>query len=1502
MGSNGSPLLKDMHLKPQNDELKPMGLHPQAFVDALRHTLADMPDFMGFGSNRSLSTSCHNLHPPPRIAEATPSNPGFPHNNAPWRFPMRYLNHLGLSLEKEASSPFEMSRNATFPASVNDPVSPSSSNAPNSHSPLEGSKRQSLWRLYAERRATLPNLTNVNESLPAQHSTSRPWVPTMLSSNEPRRSVRERWQQLGDKIKVKNRKKKEERKQHERSANLIAQLSAVTPAINILASSFQRDQHHRKKMPVLMDQISVKILASDAEGGNRSQVLVKVEVEYAGLIKWVVHREFRDFLKLHTRYRLAELQAGHIRGGKTLPKFPRAALPLRGKRPDDNDRIPSKDLSRTLGSGLAAGIGALAGAVGGAGILMKSEPFAIMQRKRLEEYLQSLIRLLMFRGESNRLCRFLELSAMGIRLASEGSYHGKEGHLIIVGGKGTNVRIGCSPSAFAERHKPKWFLVRHSYVICLNSAEGMDIYDVFMVDLDFKIESKSLLDTLSPRQSKLHHTHPQHHIFKLSNSERNLKLIAKNERQMSQFVHSIKSMSENNEWAVNHRFDSFAPVRHNVACHWLVDGRDYFWNVSRAIYRARDSIYIHDWWLSPELHLRRPAAHSYRWRLDRLLQKKAEEGVKIFVIVYHNVGQTVPIDSQYTKNTLINLHPNIFVQRSPSHLRQQTFFWAHHDKICIIDYDIAFCGGLDLCYGRWDTSEHVLADNRPLGFGDGHEDQIPSDPQIWPGKDYSNPRILDFHTLDKPFEELYDRSEVPRMPWHDVSMLVVGQPARDLTRHFIQRWNYFIRQKKPNRPTPFLLPPPDFHSAELENLGLTGTCEVQILRSASAWSLGTTSRTEHSIMNAYCACIRKSEHFVYIENQFFVTSTVCDGTKIENHIGDALFERIVRAHEEQDNWKAVILVPLMPGFQNTVDSQDGGSIRLIMHAQYRSICRSEHSLWGRLHKHDIKPKDYIRFYGLRGWGEIGDHGQVVTEMTMIVDDRVAIIGSANINERSMRGNRDSEAAIIIRDRDMMESTMGGDPYAVGRFPHTLRMRLQREHLGINVDHLEQQERMMDGLDKSPPWRNHDGWDPEKQNDIGGPDKIDTVKYEKPQAAPVLIRMGPLTSPSFNHDVDWVQEKNKDNRQGTISSSSEDEAEEPNIRLKLKGVGEKLRQAATIKDGKIGRTKVTTTTNQIPGVTSDYCGKQPQPEVCKEELEQAKRDPEKHFSHQLSNGSSKREYSSSSIPDSAHPPSNPPSAANTPPLSDSTPKQGIARIHPGNGNTSIPSQEELGKPLISTVTGRIIPHIDPQGFKDPLVDEFFHDVWHATAKNNTKIFRNVFRPMPDNLVQTWREYKAWVIYGEKLARSQGFKHRKMTEQEKQHGYSCPPAAQKFQKPKAVGHGKLDETLDECAEKGGYEFSEHSKEANYHEKEKVESNETLGPVEPSSCNDTHRKRRTTFKKLNFSVDQVPEEEVIHQALGEVRGHLVEWPTEWLLKEDETGNWLYSMDKIVPFEIYD
>lgn len=43
---------------------------------------------------------------------------------------------------------------------------------------------------------------------------------------------------------------------------------------------------------------------------------------------------------------------------------------------------------------------------------------------------------------------------------------------------------------------------------------------------------------------------------------------------------------------------------------------------------------------------------------------------------------------------------------------------------------------------------------------------------------------------------------------------------------------------------------------------------------------------------------------------------------------------------------------------------------------------------------------------------------------MIVDDQKVIIGSANINDRSLLGDRDSEIAIIVQDQNMKKDSSG----------------------------------------------------------------------------------------------------------------------------------------------------------------------------------------------------------------------------------------------------------------------------------------------------------------------------------------------------------------------------------------------------------------------------------------------------------------------------------------------
>ena len=1367
---------------------------------------------------------------------------------------------------------------------------------------------------------------------------------------------------------------------HAKSAELIAELTAGIPAALIVASMFQRDENHRRRIPVLLEQVKLSITDNKQSGpkatDGRHQIF-QIEMEYGnGLtrMKWVINRSLRDFVTLHGRYKanLAAKKYIQLKGSDArtrLPKFPRSAFPyartiLRSLDSDsDNEtHVDPEAAANTIvnagsttspteadaetdinvrpvastprrksmgfirrkssinqdpgGGGVVSAIAAAAGAVTGVSVSANARKDAHdrQQRRDLEAYLREMIKYLIFRPESNRLCKFLELSALGIRLAAEGSYHGKEGPLHVSSRKTLDIARGWTPSKTQNYRQYKWFLVRHSYVVCVDSPEEMNIFDVFLVDSKFEVKAKEKSVPLRKQNAKEFAKttkesakHPQHHHMKLVNFERKLRLIAKNERTLYQFRDSIRLMRENTPWSKPNRYDSFAPVRSGVFAQWLVDGRDYMWNVSRAISMAKDVIYIHDWWLSPELYMRRPAVISQKWRLDRLLQRKAREGVKVFVIVYRNINSAIPIDSEYTKFSLLDLHPNVFVQRSPNQIRQNTFFWAHHEKICVVDHMVAFVGGIDLCFGRWDTPQHTVADAKPTGYEDGQSD-VPKDAdhcQLWPGKDYSNPRVQDFYALDKPYEEMYDRFKVPRMPWHDISMQVVGQPARDLTRHFVQRWNYLLRQRKPTRPTPFLLPPPDFIPADLEALGLDGTCEVQILRSCANWSIGTPQLVEHSILNAYVKMIEQSDHFVYIENQFYVSSCEVEGTRIENGIGDALVERAIRAYENNEEWKAVIIIPLMPGFQNTVDSQDGTSVRLIMSCQYRSICRGEGSIFHRLKDRNIEPEEYISFYSLRSWGEIGPTKQLVTEQLyihakcMVVDDRIAIIGSANINERSMRGDRDSECAAVVRDTDMLWSTMAGERYRVGRFPHTLRVRLMREHLGVDVDEVVDQEQQEQADKASQKWEEdmdrYHGEDLARSPSPDNGERAAGFQTEHANDEEALLRAESLAS--FNHDVDWEQQGNPNilnNKRPTqdarVSGNKEHESD-------VAGFGTDKMAEADAAGVSGGRDTITTTENR---------------EVL--------------LSSQAVEGCERRSLKAES----------PQSQSSFYVQEDMAPLSRSDDTDVGGQPIQLAFSQKSFEQLSPSITELKYPAVEPDCMRDPLSNTFT-DIWHTVAENNTKLFRTVFRCMPDNEVKTWKEYTEYAAYAARFSDAQGGGKSKDRIQHEAPGSSGPPGLDPVtEKVRSlgtlggkVGDGKVGPTSnmqsitgteanqpmtmakveDWAAEANRLQAERQSKrstqngtqhssnndldekstlrcspdtEASLNEKAtKTSSGPAVEKEETANAGNQKRRKRATTRgskqEFRASDDMISPQDA-NKLLNGVQGHLVLWPYDW------------------------
>ncbi|EOC3058774.1 phospholipase D-like domain-containing protein [Cronobacter dublinensis] len=97
--------------------------------------------------------------------------------------------------------------------------------------------------------------------------------------------------------------------------------------------------------------------------------------------------------------------------------------------------------------------------------------------------------------------------------------------------------------------------------------------------------------------------------------------------------------------------------------------------------------------------------------------------------------------------------------------------------------------------------------------------------------------------------------------------------------------------------------------------------------------------------------------------------------------------------------------------------------------------------------------EYVTLLNLRDHGEL--NGTAVTEQIyvhsklMIVDDRYVLVGSANINDRSLSGDRDSELAVMISDTEHGFTDLDGSGTAVPfrKFARDLRQKAWRKWMG-----------------------------------------------------------------------------------------------------------------------------------------------------------------------------------------------------------------------------------------------------------------------------------------------------------------------------------------------------------------------------------------------------------------------------------------------------------------------
>src|SRR4051794_36622244 len=251
------------------------------------------------------------------------------------------------------------------------------------------------------------------------------------------------------------------------------------------------------------------------------------------------------------------------------------------------------------------------------------------------------------------------------------------------------------------------------------------------------------------------------------------------------------------------------PPRAGNAFDVLIDGVAYFAALEAAIRGARRSILVAGWCITPHFALVRDEPPV----VLRELLRDASESVEVRVLLW--AGAPVPLFSP--KRSVVRDARDELVRGTrikaalDSHERPMH---CHHEKVVVIDDELAFVGGIDLTNlggDRYDTPEHPARG---------------------------------------------------RLGWHDVASRIRGPAVADVARHLAQRWEAVTGERLPARAAEAAEP--------------AGDVELQIVRTVPEKLYDFAPQGDFRILEAYLRALRSAERLVYLENQFLWAPEVVD--------------------------------------------------------------------------------------------------------------------------------------------------------------------------------------------------------------------------------------------------------------------------------------------------------------------------------------------------------------------------------------------------------------------------------------------------------------------------------------------------------------------------------------------------------------------------------------------------------------------------------------------------
>jgi phosphatidylserine/phosphatidylglycerophosphate/cardiolipin synthase-like enzyme len=241
------------------------------------------------------------------------------------------------------------------------------------------------------------------------------------------------------------------------------------------------------------------------------------------------------------------------------------------------------------------------------------------------------------------------------------------------------------------------------------------------------------------------------------------------------------------------------PPRAGTALETLIDGEEALTEIERAIRSARSHVYIAGWSITPAFELTRGDDPV----IVRELLADVARHVDVRVLLW--AGAPVPVirpdrrDVRRDRDDLVR-GSSVRVALDP----REQFVHCHHEKIVVVDDEVAFVGGLDLT-------------------------------------DRSGDR--------------YDRRSHPyraQLGWHDLAFRIRGPLVADIARHFGDRWREVTGERLPHPVTP-------------EPVGDT---EAQFVRTVPEGVYSFLPNGEFRVLESYLQSLRSAQKLIYIENQF----------------------------------------------------------------------------------------------------------------------------------------------------------------------------------------------------------------------------------------------------------------------------------------------------------------------------------------------------------------------------------------------------------------------------------------------------------------------------------------------------------------------------------------------------------------------------------------------------------------------------------------------------------